>query len=55
MEWLSANYATMDCYRKKITFKPLGVPEFVFQGDHNGSRSTLISAIAARRLLKKGC
>ena len=30
-----ANNATMDCYRKKITFKPLGVPEFVFQGDHN--------------------
>ena len=55
MEWLSANYATMDCYRKKITFRPLGVPEFVFQGDHNGSPSTLISAIAARRLLKKGC
>ena len=55
MEWLSANYATMDCYRKKIMFKPLGVPEFVFQGDHNGSPSTLISAIAARRLLKKGC
>ena len=54
MEWLSANYATMDCYRKKITFKPLGVPEFVFQGDHNGSPSTLISAIVARRLLKKG-
>ena len=55
MEWLSANYATMDCYRKKITFKPLGVPKFVFQGDHNGSPSTLISAIAARRLLKKCC
>ena len=55
MEWLSANYATMDCYRNKITFKPLGVPEFVFQGDHNGIPSTLISAIAAKRLLKKGC
>ena len=54
MEWLSANYATMDCYRKKITFKPLGVPEFIFQGYHNGSPSTLISAITARRLLKKG-
>ena len=23
MEWLSDNYGTMDCYRKKITFKPL--------------------------------
>ena len=55
MEWLSAHYATMDCYRNKITFKPLGVHEFVFQGDHNGSPSTLISVIAARRLLKKGC
>ena len=55
MEWLSANYATMDCYRKKITFKPLGVPEFVFQRDHNGSPNTLISAIEARRLLNKGC
>ena len=55
MEWLSANYATMDCYRKKITFKPLEVPNFVFQGDHNGSPNTLISAIAAKRLLKKGC
>ena len=52
---MSANYATMDCYRKKITFKLLGVPEFVFQGDHNGSPSTLILAIAARRVLKKRC
>src|SRR5262249_17167390 len=55
MDWLLANHATMDCYRKTIMFKLIGEIEFIFYGDRSDSPGNLISAMAARRLLRKGC
>src|SRR5262249_27131485 len=55
MDWLSTNHATMDCYRKTIMFKLMGEIEFIFYGDQSHSPGNLISAMAARRLLRKGC
>src|SRR5262249_21380025 len=55
MDWLSANHVTMDCYRKTLLFHTNGELEFIFHGDRSDSPGNLISAIAARRLLRNGC
>ena len=55
MDWLAANYASMDCLRKEVIFRRLGLPVVVFYGEWRRAPSGLISAISARCLLQKGC
>src|SRR5262249_28298306 len=55
MDWLSKNYATIDCYKKCIVFKLLGEDEFVFQGDRSEIPTNLISVVRVGKLLRKGC
>ena len=55
MDWLAANYASMDCFRKEVIFRRPGLPVVVFYGELRRAPSGLISAISARCLLQKGC
>ena len=55
MDWLAANYASMDCLRKKVIFRRSGLLVAVFYGERRRAPSGLISAISARCLLQKGC
>ena len=55
MDWLAANYASMDCFRKEVIFRRSGLPVVVFYGERRRAPSGLISAISARCLLQKGC
>ena len=55
MDWLAANYASMDCFRKEAIFRRPGLPVVVFYGERRRAPSGLISAISARWLLQKGC
>ena len=55
MDWLASNYASMDCFRKEVIFRQLGLLVVVFYGERRRARSGLISAISARCLLQKGC
>ena len=55
MDWLSQHYATVDCRRKEMIFKILNVEEFKFVGDKSTAPQNLISAITARKMLRKGC
>ena len=55
MDWLAANYASMDCFRKEVIFRRLGLLVVVFCGERGRAPSGLISAISARWLLQKGC
>ena len=55
MDWLAANYASMDCFRKEVIFRRPGLPVVVFCGKRGRAPSGLISAISARWLLQKGC
>ena len=55
MDWLAANYASMDCLRKEMIFRRPGLPVVVFYGEWRRAPSGLISAISARCLLQKGC
>ena len=55
MDWLSQHYATVDCRRKEVIFRILNVEEFKFVGDKSSAPQNLISAITARKMLRKGC
>ena len=54
MDLLSGYHATMDCFRKEVTFRILGESEFVFfLGDIIITPISLILVLEARKLLKK--
>ena len=55
MDWLVANYASMDCFRKEVLFRRPGLLVVVFYGERRRALSGLISAISARCLFQKGC
>ena len=55
MDWLAAYHASVDCFRKEVVFRPLGEPEFQFKGSRIHVLPRVISALRAKRLLRKGC
>ena len=55
MDWLSQHFATVDCRRKEVIFRIPNDEEFKFVGDKNSAPQNLISAITARKMLRKGC
>ncbi|XP_057953367.1 uncharacterized protein LOC131147781 [Malania oleifera] len=55
MDWVAANYASIDCHRKEVVFIPPGEQEFMFVGSCVCSTPWILSAIQARRLLLEGC
>ena len=55
IDWLAANYTSMDCFRKEVIFRRPGLPVVVFCGKRGRAPSGLISAISTRWLLQKGC
>ena len=55
MDWLAANYCSMDCFCKEVIFRRPGLPVVVFYGERRRAPSGLIFAISAKYLLQKGC
>ena len=55
MDWLARHYASLDCREKVVIFKIPNDDEFRFKGDKASMPQNLISAITARKLLKRGC
>ena len=55
MDWLSKHYATVDCRRKEVIFRIPNVEEFKIVGDKSSAPQNLISAIIAKKMLRKGC
>lgn len=54
MDWLASYHATMNCYKKEVVFRIPNQTKFLFQGVHKSLFSSLISAIQAGNLLRKG-
>jgi hypothetical protein len=54
MDWLAANYASVDCCSKKLKFQILGEMEFSFVGSGASITPCVISALQARWMLRKG-
>ncbi|GAA0145697.1 hypothetical protein LIER_05833 [Lithospermum erythrorhizon] len=55
MDWLGRHHTKIDCHRKEIIFASPGRPEILFVGVRKILPSTFISALEARKLMKKGC
>ena len=55
MDWLSNHRATLDCYKKEVKFHRPGKLEVKFRGIRRELSSNMISAMAAQRMLRKGC
>ena len=55
MDWLSRHRATLDCYKKEVKFHRPGKLEVKFKGIRRELSSNMISAMAAQRMLRKGC
>ena len=55
MDWLSCHRATLDCYKKEVKFHRPGKLEVKFKGIRRELSSSLISALAAQKMLRKGC
>ena len=49
------HYATLTCREKVVIFKIPNDEEFRFRGDKSSMSQNLISAITARRILRRGC
>jgi hypothetical protein len=54
MDWLSKYYASIDCRRKEIIFRPPYEEEFIFHGSRVRATPTLLSAIQASRSVRRG-
>ena len=55
MDWLSRHRATLDCYKKEVKLHRPRKLEVKSRGIHRELSSSMISALAAQRMLHKGC
>ena len=55
MDWLSRHRATLDCYKKEVKLHRPGKLEVKFRGICRELSSSMISAMTAQRMLRKGC
>ena len=55
MDWLYRHRATIDCYKKEVKLHRPGKLEVKFRGLRRELSSSMISAMATQRMLRKGC
>ena len=55
MDWLFRHRVIVDCRKKRITLKTPAGEEVVVVGERSDFLSNVISATAARRMIRKGC
>ena len=55
MDWLSHHRATLNCYKNEVKLHWPGKLEVKFRGIHKELSSSMIFAMAAQRMLRKGC
>ncbi|KAA0055519.1 ty3-gypsy retrotransposon protein [Cucumis melo var. makuwa] len=54
IDWLAANHASIDCFRKEVAFNPPSMASFRFKGEGSRSLPKVISAMRASKLLSQG-
>ncbi|GAV91129.1 RVP_2 domain-containing protein [Cephalotus follicularis] len=55
MDWLSANHASVDCFKKEVRFAIPEQLEFVCRSMEASEPLKIISSMQAKRLLERGC
>ena len=55
MDWLSKHRATLDCYKKEVRLVRPEEPGVIFRGIRKEIAPSLINAMTASKMLRKGC
>ena len=55
MDWLSKHRATLDCYKKEVRLVSPEEPGVIFRGIRKEIAPSLINAMTASKMLRKGC
>ncbi|XP_050217605.1 uncharacterized protein LOC126668454 [Mercurialis annua] len=55
MDWLARHYASVDCREKLVTFNTPGIEMVPIQSEKLKSTTSIISAMKAQRMMRKGC
>ena len=55
MDWLSKHRATLDCYKKEVRLVRPEEPDVIFRGIRKEIAPSLINAMTASNMLRKGC
>ena len=55
MDWLSRHRATLDCYKKEVRLVRPEEPGVIFRGIRREITPSLINAMTASKMLRKGC
>ena len=55
MDWLSRHRTTLNCYKKEVKLNRPGKLEVKFRGIRRELSSSMISTMAAQRMMRKGC
>ena len=55
MDWLSKHRATLDCYKKEVRLVRPEEPGVIFRGIKREIAPSLINAMTASKMLRKGC
>ena len=55
MDWLSKHRATLDCYKKEVRLVRPEEPGVIFRGTKTEIAPSLINAMTASKMLRKGC
>ena len=55
MDWLSKHRATLDCYKKEVRLVRPDEPGVIFRGIRREIAPSLINAMIASKMLRKGC
>ena len=55
MDWLSRHRATLDCYKKEVRLVRPEEPGVIFRGIRREIALSLINAMTASKMLRKGC
>ena len=55
MDWLSKHRATLDCYKKEVRLVRPEEPGVIFRGIRREIAPSLINAVTASKMLRKGC
>ena len=51
MDWLSRHHATVDCFRKEVSFGKVGESDMIFRGVRKILPTSMVSVITARKML----
>ena len=55
MDVLTKYQATINCYKKKVEFQMPTGDKIVFRGEKGSEHYSMVSALTARRMMRKGC